>query len=142
MIVNTELFGRISRYRILIQNLGPLDKVMELIPGLGKAKEKIPENILGAQEEKMKKWKYAINSMTKKERENPELIEKQTSRMQRIAKGAGITTSEVRSLLKQYKMIKEFASGKGIGDMADLQKGFSQKQIQKLAKKFGKKIRI
>ena len=115
---------------------------MELIPGLGKAKEKIPENILGAQEEKMKKWKYAINSMTKKERENPELIEKQTSRMQRIAKGAGITTSEVRSLLKQYKMIKEFASGKGIGDMADLQKGFSQKQIQKLAKKFGKKIRI
>lgn len=125
-----------------MQNLGPLDKVMELIPGLGKAKEKIPENLLGAQEEKMKKWKYAIGSMTKEERENPEIIEKQTSRIQRIAKGAGIPTSDIRSLLKQYKMIKEFASGKGMGDMADLQKGFSQKQLQKLAKKFGKKIRI
>ena len=122
-----------------MQNLGPLDKVMDLIPGLGKAKEKIPENLLGAQEEKMKKWGHAINSMTKEEKESPELMEKQTSRMQRIAKGAGITTSEVRSLLKQYKMIKEFAKG-GMPD--DLSQGFSQKQIQKLAKKFGRKMRI
>ena len=122
-----------------MQNLGPLDKVMELIPGLGKAKEKIPENLLGTQEEKMKKWKYAIDSMTIHEKESPEILEKQTSRMQRIAKGAGITTSDVRSLIKQYKMIKEFGKG-GMPD--DLSQGFSQKQIQKLAKKFGRKIRI
>ena len=122
-----------------MQNLGPLDKIMDLIPGLGKAKEKIPENLLGTQEERIKKWGYAINSMTKEEKENPEIIEKQTSRMQRIAKGAGITTSDVRSLLKQYKLIKEFAKG-GMPD--DLSQGFSQKQIQKLAKKFGRKIRI
>ncbi|HLD37493.1 MAG TPA: signal recognition particle receptor subunit alpha [Candidatus Nanoarchaeia archaeon] len=122
-----------------MQNLGPLDKVMELIPGLGKAKEKIPENLLGTQEEKMKKWKYAIDSMTIHEKESPEILEKQTSRMQRIAKGAGITTSDVRSLIKQYKMIKEFGKG-GMPD--DLSQGFSQKQIQELAKKFGRKIRI
>ncbi len=122
-----------------MQNLGPLDKVMELIPGLGKAKEKIPESLLGTQEEKMKKWKYAIDSMTAHEKESPEILEKQTSRMQRIAKGAGITTSDVRSLIKQYKMIKEFGKG-GMPD--DLSQGFSQKQIQKLAKKFGRKIRI
>jgi len=122
-----------------MQNLGPLDKVMELIPGLGKAKEKIPENLLGTQEEKMKKWKYAIDSMTIHEKESPEILEKQTSRMQRIAKGAGITTSDVRSLIKQYKMIKEFGKG-GMPD--DLSQGFSQKQIQKLAKKFGRKMRI
>ena len=122
-----------------MQNLGPLDKVLELIPGLGKAKEKIPENLLGTQEEKMKKWKYAIDSMTIHEKESPEILEKQTSRMQRIAKGAGITTSDVRSLIKQYKMIKEFGKG-GMPD--DLSQGFSQKQIQKLAKKFGRKMRI
>ena len=57
-----------------MQNLGPLDKVMELIPGLGKAKEKIPENLLGTQEEKMKNWKYAIDSMTIHEKESPEIL--------------------------------------------------------------------
>ena len=125
-----------------MQQMGPLDKIAELIPGMGKLKTKIPEGMLGMQEEKMKKWKHAIDSMTKEEIENPEIIEKQTSRLGRIARGAGITTSEVRSLLKQYKILKEFATGKEIADMSDLQKGFSQKQLQKLAKKFGRKIRI
>ena len=120
-----------------MENLGSFGKIKELIPGLGKAK--IPEELLGTQEEKVKNYRHIIKSMTKQEIENPEIIEKQTSRIQRIAKGSGCTTSDVRSLLKQFKLIKEMATG----NLGDIESGqLSQKQIQKLAKKFGKKIRI
>ena len=114
-------------------------RVPEMVPGLGKAK--IPEGMLGTQEDKMKKWEHAINSMTEDEINHPELIEKQTTRLNRIAKGSGTTTTEIRQLLKQYKMLKEMTQG--AGDMADMDpsQGLSQKQMMKLAKKFGKKMR-
>jgi signal recognition particle subunit SRP54 len=122
-----------------MEGLGSLSKIKNLIPGLGNAK--ISDEMLGTQEDKLKKFKFAIQSMTKEEIENPEIIEKQTHRLSRIAKGAAINTSDVRALLKQYKLIKEFASG---GDMAnmDMSQGLNQKQMMKLARKFGKKIRI
>ncbi len=122
-----------------MQSLGPLSKITEMIPGLGKAK--IPENMLGAQEDKLKKWQHAINSMTQEEIENPEVMEKQTSRLSRIAKGSGTSTSDIRQLIKQYKMLKEIASGGDLSNM-DPSQGLSQKQMMKLAKKFGRKMRI
>ena len=122
-----------------MQSIGPLGNIAKMIPGFGKAE--IPDNVLEGQEEKIKHWKYAIQSMTKEEKENPELLEKQTSRLQRIAKGSGTTTSDIRQLLKQYKMIKELAKGtKSLGDISDPSQ-LSQKQMMKLAKKFaGKKM--
>ncbi len=77
--------------------------------------------------------------MTPEERENPEILEKQTSRISRIAKGAGVNNSDIRSLLKQYKLLNDMI--KSGGDM-DMSQGLSQKQLQKLAKKFGKKLRF
>ncbi|MBU3913655.1 MAG: signal recognition particle receptor subunit alpha [Nanoarchaeota archaeon] len=121
-----------------MEGLGSLSKLKSLIPGLGNAK--ISDDMLGTQEEKLKKFKFAIQSMTHEEIENPEIIEKQTHRIGRIAKGAGINASDVRALLKQYKLIKEFAKS-GIAN-EDMSKGFSEKQMMKLAKKFGKKIRM
>ena len=122
-----------------MQSIGPLGNIAKMIPGFGKAE--IPDNVLEGQEEKIKHWKYAIQSMTKEEKENPEILEKQTSRLQRIAKGSGTTTSDIRQLLKQYKMIKELAKGtKSLGDISDPSQ-LSQKQMMKLAKKFaGKKM--
>jgi signal recognition particle subunit SRP54 len=117
-----------------MESLGSFSKIKSLIPGLGNAK--IPDELLGAQEEKLKKWKFAISSMTQEEIENPEIIEKQTSRIARIAKGSGINTSDVRALLKQYKMIKEFVKS-GVAN-EDLSQGLSQKQMMKLAKKLQK----
>ena len=124
-----------------MQNMGPLSKITELIPGFSKAK--IPEEMLGNQEQKMKGWKNAINSMTLEEIENPEILEKETGRISRIAKGSGTSTGDIRQLLKQYKMIKEFAnSAKGMDlegmDMSN-PASMSQKQMMKLAKKFGSK---
>ena len=120
-----------------MENVGPLGKIAEMIPGLGSLlgnKSKIPENMIEMQGEKAKKWKFAIDSMTPEEKENPEIIEKETSRLSRIAKGAGINTSDVRALLKQYKILKEFAKS-GSQEL-------SRKQLMKFARKFGKKVRM
>ena len=118
--------------------LGGFDKLKSMIPGLGKAKS--PDEMLGAQEEKIKKWEHILKSMTKQEREAPEIFDDKktgTSRINRIAKGAGVNNSDIRALLKQYKMLQEMMKS-GIEDM-DMSKGFSQKQMQKLMKQFGKK---
>ena len=99
-------------------SMGGFDKIKSMIPGLGNAK--IPDEMLGAQEEK----------------NNPEILKKQTSRIARIAKGSGVNSSDVRALLKQYDMLSEMVKG---GSDMDMSQGFSQKQMQKLMKKFGKK---
>ncbi|HPD81519.1 MAG TPA: signal recognition particle receptor subunit alpha [Candidatus Pacearchaeota archaeon] len=118
-----------------MNQIGGFDKIKNMIPGLGNAK--IPEELIGAQEEKVKKWEHILKSMTPKERENPELLKKQTSRISRIAEGAGVNNSDVRALLKQYDMLQDMLKG-GVDNM-DLSQGFSQKQMQKMMKKFGKK---
>jgi signal recognition particle subunit SRP54 len=108
-----------------------------MIPGFGKAK--IPENLLESQEGKIARWEHIVKSMTKEERENPDLLKKQTTRISRIAKGAGVHGSEIRALLKQYDMLNEMMKS-GAGDMGETGM-LSQKQMMKMAKKFGKKIR-
>jgi len=118
-----------------MESLGGFDKIKGMIPGFGKIKDKIPENLLENQEAKISKWEHIIKSMTKEEKENPELLKNQTSRISRIAKGAGVHTSDIRSLLKQYDMINEMISS---GSDMDMSQGMSQKQMMKLAKKFGK----
>lgn len=116
--------------------MGGMDKLMSMIPGMGQAK--IPEGMLQKQEAKTKHWKNAISSMTKEEIENPELLEKQTGRIARIAKGSGTTTSEIRELLKQYKLMNEM-----IKSQSSFQDGkMDQKMLQKMAKKFRGKIKL
>lgn len=114
-------------------SLGGFEKIKSMIPGLGAAK--IPENLLETQEAKISKWEHILKSMTPEERENPELLKKQTSRISRIAKGAGVSTSDIRSLLKQYDMLNEMVKS---GESMDMTQGLNQKQLQKMMKKFGK----
>jgi len=118
-----------------MESIGSMDKIMSMIPGFGKVKEKIPQEKISQQQDKLKGYKHAINSMTKVEIENPEIIEKETSRLQRISKGSGVSTTDIRNLIKQYKMLKEMLeSGKSSeSDVMD------QKTLMKMAKKFGKK---
>jgi len=114
-------------------SMGGFDKIKNMIPGMSQAK--IPENLMENQQEKIAKWEHIIKSMTKEESENPELLKKQTSRIARIAKGAGVANSEIRSLLKQYDMLNEMINSQADFDPS---KGMSQKQMMRLAKKFGK----
>lgn len=116
-----------------LDSMGSMDKIMGMIPGMGKAK--ISEKQLNQQQQKMKNYKNAINSMTPQEIENPEVLEKQTSRMSRIAKGSGTSTTDIRNLLKQYKMLNDLVKNQKAMSEGKL----DQKTLMKMARKFGKK---
>ncbi|MGC9064201.1 MAG: signal recognition particle protein, partial [bacterium] len=85
-----------------IKNMGPLDQLVNLIPGMSKITAKMPVLV---DESRLKRIEAIISSMTKKERENPNIID--ASRKKRIAKGSGTTVQDVNQLLKQYIQIKE-----------------------------------
>lgn len=129
-----------------MQTMGPLNKISELIPGLGALSGKKDfSKLFNAQEDKMKRWKYAIDSMTPTERENPEVMN--SSRIARISKGSNVPTSEIKELINQHKVMKNMiiqqAQGmKGLQGIdpeklarGDLQ-GMKKKDLMKLAKKF------
>lgn len=80
--------------------MGPLDKLLKMVPGLGAYADKIKVD------ERLIKRKIAIiNSMTPEERQNPNIIN--LSRKQRIARGSGTSVQEVNRLLKEYKEMKK-----------------------------------
>ena len=102
-----------------MSKMGPLAKVMEMIPGMGQLQ--LPKETLQIQEGKLKKWKHAMNSMTQKELEDPETID--ANRIERIAKGSGITTGDIRDMLKQYRQSKKLVKMmKGAGSPEKLMK--------------------
>ncbi len=122
-----------------MNKIGSFDKLLSMVPGFSQAK--VPKEVIEKQEEKMKKWKYAIQSMTKEEKENPEIFDKQTSRISRVARGAGVVTSEVRELLKQYKIMNDLI--KSQKTIEGIQEGkMDKKTMIKIAKKFKGKIKI
>ncbi|MBU0894074.1 MAG: signal recognition particle receptor subunit alpha [Nanoarchaeota archaeon] len=139
--------GKLSLQDVIEQvksmnSLGGFDKIKSMVPGLGNAK--IPENALENQETKIAKWEHILKSMTKQEKENPDLLKDSktgNSRINRIAKGAGVANSDIRSLIKQYDMLNEMIKSQ---TEFDPEKGMSQKQMMKMAKKFmkGKKLKF
>lgn len=90
---------------LTVNKMGSLSSILESIPGLGMA---LPKNLdLTKEEEKMKKWCVIIDSMTKEERANPEIIN--ASRIKRIARGSGTKEEDVRELLRYYNQAKQMA---------------------------------
>ena len=81
--------------------MGGIKDILAMLPGMG-AKLKISENDID--EKKMYMMKAIIQSMTPKERENPNIIN--SSRKNRIAKGSGTSVQEVNRLLKQFEQTK------------------------------------
>jgi signal recognition particle subunit SRP54 len=112
-----------------MQKMGPLNNVIDMIPGMGHS---IPQEMLEVQEEKLKKYKYIIDSMTKKEKNNPDIIN--SSRVKRIAAGSGTSQKDVKDLLKQYDQTKKLM--KKIGGVQGLKRG----ALRGFAKKFGLNI--
>lgn len=97
-----------------IQKLGPMQEIMKMIPGLGSFADSYPDMDPG---EDMRRIEGMINSMTPRERENPELIDR--SRRNRIARGSGTEPSDVNKLLKDFQamsgMMQQMA-GMGMRD--------------------------
>lgn len=111
-----------------IGKMGSLAGIARLIPGLSLAN--IPEELFEMQESKLKKFKVIIQSLTKEERENPEIID--SSRIRRCAKGAGVSEGDVRELLTQYNQLKKITK---------MIKG-REKNLMDLLKRFGGKLVI
>ena len=97
-----------------MKKMGGLSSILSMLPGMGMGgKLKIkPEDL---DERRIEKVKAIILSMTPKERRDPSILN--SSRKQRIAKGAGTDVVEVNKLLKQYDqtklMMKQMANRKG-----------------------------
>ena len=93
-----------------IKQMGSLSQVISMFPGAGK----ISEEETAAGEAQLKKTEAIINSMTKRERERPAIIN--PSRKRRIAAGSGTKVEDVNRLLKQFeqmqKMMKMMGSSK------------------------------
>ncbi|MEM4311971.1 MAG: signal recognition particle protein Srp54 [Nitrososphaerales archaeon] len=83
-----------------VKKMGSFKRLFELFPLPIDLPSKEVENL----EEKVKVWKSIIQSMTKEERENPEIIN--ASRIKRIARGSGRNEGDVRELLKRFKESK------------------------------------
>lgn len=96
-----------------LKKLGPLRKVLQMIPGL--AMMPLDDEKVRLSEEKMDKWLNIMESMTYEELDNPHIIDKR--RIKRIALGSGTRPEDVKELLNYYettrKMLKTIKRKKG-----------------------------
>ncbi|MCH5320956.1 MAG: signal recognition particle protein [Eubacterium sp.] len=118
-----------------IERMGSIKDTIKMIPGIGsKIKdEDIDENAFG-------RFKAIIYSMTKQEREHPEIIN--PSRKRRIAAGCGMQVEDVNKLLAQFKqmqkMMKQFGGGKGGPKMSKKMRRMMQANPEMAEKMMGK----
>ncbi|WP_297436885.1 signal recognition particle protein Srp54 [Thermococcus sp.] len=99
--------------------MGPLKQILQMIPGMGYS---LPDDMVKVGEEKLKRYRIIMDSMTEEELEKPDIIS--YSRIKRIARGSGTTTREVRELLNQYHQMKKMF------------KSMDKRKLAKMARKF------
>ena len=100
-----------------IKKMGNIKDLMAMIPGVGKAVKD-----LDIDDNAFKNVEAIIQSMTPKERANPDIIN--TSRKERIARGSGNTIQEVNKLMKQFDQIRKTMKGVAGGKMGGLMSKF------------------
>ena len=101
-----------------MQNMGGLHGLMDKLPGMGQIPDNVKNQVTGKE---VPRLIAIINSMTKKERRNPDLLN--GSRRARIAKGAGLTPADVNKLMKQYQQMEKMMSKLSSGGMKGLLRG-------------------
>ena len=92
----------------MMKKMGPMQQVLNMIPGMG---NKISKEATKMTEDKIEKYKVMMSSMTETEMMDPKIIKQ--SRIQRIARGAGVEEIEVKELLKYYNNTKKTMKGLG-----------------------------
>ena len=86
-----------------VRQIGSLESIMKMIPGLGGLAAKLGDATIP--EKEMARTEAIINSMTAKERHHPEIIN--GSRRARIAKGSGTSVQQVNQLLRQFDQMRQ-----------------------------------
>jgi len=89
----------------MVRKMGSLRSLVSYLPGMGG--KGMSDQELAAGEQGMGKFEAMINSMTRKERIIPKLLN--NSRKKRIAQGAGVTVAEVNELLRAFEQTQQFA---------------------------------
>jgi signal recognition particle subunit SRP54 len=102
-----------------VKKMGPLSSLVNMLPGAGKISE------ADIDEKAIVRMEAILDSMTKREREFPQLID--GKRKKRIAKGSGTSVQQINQLLKQYlqmkKMMRSFSKGFGARKFGKMMKG-------------------
>ncbi|MEM9796781.1 MAG: signal recognition particle protein [Pseudomonadota bacterium] len=96
-----------------MQKMGGMEGVMGMMPGMGKMAKQMDK--AGLDDSILKRQMALIDSMTKKERANPQIL--QASRKKRIAAGAGLQVSELNQLLKMHRQMADMMKKMGKGGM-------------------------
>jgi len=97
-----------------LKKMGPLENLLGMLPGMGNMKG------LDLGEAQLKRVEAIVQSMTRAERRQPEILN--ANRRTRIAKGSGTTVAEVNDLLKQFNQMKKMMK-----QMGKMQKAFARK---------------
>lgn len=108
-----------------MKKLGPLNKILEMMPGMNS--KELQGIDLSQGEKEMKKREALINSMTKNERKNPSIVSSSSSRKKRITNGSGTTIQDLNKFLKEFDMMKKMMK-----QTKNMQKGFKKGMFGKL----------
>ncbi|MDB9529904.1 signal recognition particle protein [Oscillatoria sp. CS-180] len=98
----------------LMKNMGSLGGIMKMIPGMA---GKLSDDQLQQGETQLRRVEAMINSMTKEERKNPELLSGSPSRRRRIARGAGYQDKDVSKLVSDFQKMRSMMQQMGSGQM-------------------------
>ncbi|MFD1495999.1 signal recognition particle protein, partial [Streptosporangium lutulentum] len=116
---------------MMVQKMGPIKNLLGMMPGMGQMRDQLNQ----VDDRDLDRVAAIIRSMTPGERQNPKMID--GSRRARIAKGSGVTVTEVSGLVTRFfdaqKMMKRMAGGMGIPGMPGSRK--AGKAAQKKAAK-------
>lgn len=122
-----------------IEKMGSLGGMMKLLPGMGQLAGQIDE---AKADNKIKKSKAIIQSMTPEERENPNIL--RASRKNRIAKGSGVSVADVNRCLNEFEkmkqVMKQFSSLAKGGKMPNLGGLGAMKNMRAMGGKKGRKF--
>ena len=114
-----------------MDRMGPLDQVLDMIPGLGGGiMDQLPDDAMDVTQERMRSFEIAMDSMTEEELENPAVIK--SDRLERIARGSGVSEERIEELLEQHSMMKRTMDQ--FGNMGD---GDMQRMMKKLQQQGG-----
>jgi len=96
----------------LLKNMGSLGGLLKMIPGMSK----LSDGQLKQGEDQLKKAEAMIQSMTKEERGNPDLLASTPSRRRRIAKGCGHEEADVSKLISEFTRMRSMMQQMSMGN--------------------------
>jgi signal recognition particle subunit SRP54 len=97
-----EMYDQIE----MLTDMGPMRKLASLIPGVG---GKIKDADMESTQARLRRFKIIMDSMTDEEMTDPKVVK--SSRVQRIARGAGVAPRDVKELLRNYEMSRKAIKG-------------------------------